>query len=295
MASIRPAIGLFCGHGTGLRCLFSCSARPRPPLRRAVFRGRRFHARLLPPYLSGATAQAREHALLFQRSRGGRRGLQAVPALPAGTRARSRAHRCREPAGRRRHRRYRRARAVQHPSGRARGVAGSERPPFTAGHGIRTRRVADRARADAAAAVRKALARRNPVEPDGDRLRQRLRQRAAVQCLVQIALSLESAGAARHGERGGRLALPIGISSALRVASTARLLALRAIPGVEMADATHYRRTVPIDDTQGWIAVSFGKKTMRSTWSSRRRWRRSSARSLPGSSGCSIWARCPMR
>ena len=34
----------------------------------------------------------------------------------------------------------------------------------------------------------------------------------------------------------------------------------RAIPGVEMADATHYRRTVSIDYTQGWIAVSLGKK-----------------------------------
>jgi AraC family transcriptional regulator of adaptative response / DNA-3-methyladenine glycosylase II len=37
-------------------------------------------------------------------------------------------------------------------------------------------------------------------------------------------------------------------------------LRLRAIPGVESADATHYRRTVSIDDTQGWIAVSLGKK-----------------------------------
>jgi AraC family transcriptional regulator of adaptative response / DNA-3-methyladenine glycosylase II len=37
-------------------------------------------------------------------------------------------------------------------------------------------------------------------------------------------------------------------------------LGRRAIPGVEMADATHYRRTVSIDHTQGWIAVSLGKK-----------------------------------
>jgi AraC family transcriptional regulator, regulatory protein of adaptative response / DNA-3-methyladenine glycosylase II len=37
-------------------------------------------------------------------------------------------------------------------------------------------------------------------------------------------------------------------------------LRLRAIPGVEMADATHYRRTVSIDDAQGWIAISLGKK-----------------------------------
>ena len=34
----------------------------------------------------------------------------------------------------------------------------------------------------------------------------------------------------------------------------------RAIPGVEMADATHYRRTVSIDAHQGWIAVSPGRK-----------------------------------
>ncbi len=37
-------------------------------------------------------------------------------------------------------------------------------------------------------------------------------------------------------------------------------LRLRAIPGVEMADATHYRRTVAIDSAEGWIAVSRGKK-----------------------------------
>jgi AraC family transcriptional regulator of adaptative response / DNA-3-methyladenine glycosylase II len=33
-------------------------------------------------------------------------------------------------------------------------------------------------------------------------------------------------------------------------------LRLRAIPGVEMADDTHYRRTVAIGAAQGWIAVS---------------------------------------
>jgi AraC family transcriptional regulator of adaptative response / DNA-3-methyladenine glycosylase II len=37
-------------------------------------------------------------------------------------------------------------------------------------------------------------------------------------------------------------------------------LRLRAIPGVEMADATHYRRTIAIDEHHGWIAVSRGKK-----------------------------------
>ena len=33
----------------------------------------------------------------------------------------------------------------------------------------------------------------------------------------------------------------------------------RAVPGVESADATHYRRTVEIDSHQGWIAVSLAK------------------------------------
>jgi AraC family transcriptional regulator, regulatory protein of adaptative response / DNA-3-methyladenine glycosylase II len=37
-------------------------------------------------------------------------------------------------------------------------------------------------------------------------------------------------------------------------------LGRRAIPGVEMADTTHYRRTVSIEGHQGWIAVSLGKK-----------------------------------
>jgi AraC family transcriptional regulator of adaptative response / DNA-3-methyladenine glycosylase II len=37
-------------------------------------------------------------------------------------------------------------------------------------------------------------------------------------------------------------------------------LRLRAIPGVERVDTTHYRRTVSIDDAQGWIAVSLSKK-----------------------------------
>jgi AraC family transcriptional regulator of adaptative response / DNA-3-methyladenine glycosylase II len=36
-------------------------------------------------------------------------------------------------------------------------------------------------------------------------------------------------------------------------------LRLRAIPGVEMADATHYRRTVAIGSAKGWIAVSMHK------------------------------------
>ena len=36
-------------------------------------------------------------------------------------------------------------------------------------------------------------------------------------------------------------------------------LRLRAIPGVEFVDGTYYRRTVAIDEHQGWIAVSLAK------------------------------------
>ena len=36
-------------------------------------------------------------------------------------------------------------------------------------------------------------------------------------------------------------------------------LRMRAIPGVEMTDATHYRRTVSIGQSTGWIAVSMHK------------------------------------
>jgi AraC family transcriptional regulator, regulatory protein of adaptative response / DNA-3-methyladenine glycosylase II len=42
--------------------------------------------------------------------------------------------------------------------------------------------------------------------------------------------------------------------------SLLEFLRLRAIPGIEMADATHYRRTVSIEQHDGWIAVSRGKK-----------------------------------
>src|SRR5271156_3493090 len=39
-------------------------------------------------------------------------------------------------------------------------------------------------------------------------------------------------------------------------------LRLRAIPGVEWVDETHYRRTVAFDEIQGWIAVSLAKSGM---------------------------------
>jgi AraC family transcriptional regulator of adaptative response / DNA-3-methyladenine glycosylase II len=39
-------------------------------------------------------------------------------------------------------------------------------------------------------------------------------------------------------------------------------LRLRAIPGVEWVDATHYRRTVAFDQVEGWIAVSLARSGM---------------------------------
>src|SRR5271163_1713862 len=39
-------------------------------------------------------------------------------------------------------------------------------------------------------------------------------------------------------------------------------LRLRAIPGVEWVDGTHYRRTMAIGETQGWIAVSLAKSAI---------------------------------
>jgi AraC family transcriptional regulator of adaptative response / DNA-3-methyladenine glycosylase II len=48
-------------------------------------------------------------------------------------------------------------------------------------------------------------------------------------------------------------------------------LRLRAIPGVEMVDATHYRRSVAIDGRQGWIGVSLVQKKSSREKSGRRK------------------------
>ena len=110
----------------------------------------------------------------------------------------------------------------------------------------------------------KRLLRRNPLEPDRHRFCQRLRQRAPLQCLVQIALWLESARGARQIDRHGYPAcVNLNFRPPLAWNSMLVYLRLRAIPGVEMADATHYRRTVAVGAAKGWIAVSMHKKRQR--------------------------------
>ena len=249
------------------------------------------------PICPARPPEALQHAVLFERGGRGRRRIQALPALPAGTRAGPCIRRCRQPAGRRGDRRHRRARALQRQGRRTGGVVGGERPAPAPRDRIRTRRVADRTRPDAAVAVGKAPARRNQLEPDGDRLRQRLRQRAALQCTVQITLWFESAGAARHSGCRGGVALSIGISPAVRVAQLVGLSAAARHPGRRDGGC---RRTIDarssIDEHQGWIAVSLGKKTQRAE-------RRDLALAgaghrrghSTGEAACSIWVPCPMR
>jgi AraC family transcriptional regulator, regulatory protein of adaptative response / DNA-3-methyladenine glycosylase II len=71
-------------------------------------------------------------------------------------------------------------------------------------------------------------------------------------------LSPRSLRGTAHGAEGLHCQLEFRPPFAWR--SLLDYLRLRAIPGVEMADATHYRRTVAIDEHHGWIAVSLGKK-----------------------------------
>ncbi len=59
----------------------------------------------------------------------------------------------------------------------------------------------------------------------------------------------------RH-ERARGLRCQLDFRPPLAWQSLLTYLRLRSIPGVEWVDATHYRRTVAINDVQGWIAVS---------------------------------------
>jgi AraC family transcriptional regulator of adaptative response / DNA-3-methyladenine glycosylase II len=59
-----------------------------------------------------------------------------------------------------------------------------------------------------------------------------------------------------HADPAGGLRCQLEFRPPLAWEKLLAYLRLRAIPGVESVDATHYRRTVAIDDHQGWIAVS---------------------------------------
>jgi AraC family transcriptional regulator, regulatory protein of adaptative response / DNA-3-methyladenine glycosylase II len=61
------------------------------------------------------------------------------------------------------------------------------------------------------------------------------------------------------GTAAGALRCQLDFRPPLAWDSLLAYLRLRAIPGVEAVDAAHYRRTVAIDDTHGWIAVSLAK------------------------------------
>ncbi|GAC1302887.1 MAG: DNA-3-methyladenine glycosylase 2 [Steroidobacteraceae bacterium] len=58
------------------------------------------------------------------------------------------------------------------------------------------------------------------------------------------------------GPASGGLMCQLDYRPPLAWESLLSYLRLRAIPGVEAADASHYRRTVSIDDHHGWISVS---------------------------------------
>jgi len=59
-----------------------------------------------------------------------------------------------------------------------------------------------------------------------------------------------------HADPAGGLRCQLEFRPPLAWENLLAYLRLRAIPGVESVDATHYRRTVAIDEHQGWIAVS---------------------------------------
>jgi AraC family transcriptional regulator of adaptative response / DNA-3-methyladenine glycosylase II len=81
--------------------------------------------------------------------------------------------------------------------------------------------------------------------------------------------SVDAAAQSRYGLSPRSLRGPVDAARGLRCQLDFRpplawnsllgYLRLRAIPGVEFVDGTHYRRTAAIDDHQGWIAVSLAK------------------------------------
>ena len=118
----------------------------------------------------------------------------------------------------------------------------------------------------------KRLLERDLAQADRDRIRFRVRQRAPIQRAVQIALWLESAQSAPPRRCGlGPCVCQLDFRPPLAWESLLAYLRLRAIPGVEWVDGTHYRRTVAIGEHRGWIAVSLAASRQRSKSRSRRR------------------------
>jgi len=63
-----------------------------------------------------------------------------------------------------------------------------------------------------------------------------------------------------HGEPVAGLSCRLEFRPPLAFEILLAYLRLRAIPGVESVDATHYRRTVRLQQHQGWIAVSLDRR-----------------------------------
>ena len=103
----------------------------------------------------------------------------------------------------------------------------------------------------------KRLLARDLAQADRHRVRFRIRQRAAIQRAVQIALWIESAQHPPH-RRCRREVSSASSTSARRSRGRAcsPTCGCAPFPGVESVDATHYRRTVAIGEHRGFIAVS---------------------------------------
>ena len=166
-----------------------------------VFVGVHLDRHLLPADLPDAPAQVRELPLLRLGRRCAGGGLPALPALPAGDRARprllARHGQHGEPgAGADRRRRTRRRALRRRGLGRA---TGRRRSAVAATVPAPSRRLADRRRTDAPRAVRQAAAARHAPADDGSGAGLGLQQRAPLQ--RDLPQPLSPAAQRTHGER----------------------------------------------------------------------------------------------
>ena len=192
-------------------------------VRRALLHRRHVHARLLPPDLSRAGAERREHPLFRQRRGCGSGGVSAVSALPAGIFTRH--------AGVARHIGRRVARLASHRRGRARWrrrriarrEARRHRQAPAAAVPAARRRDAARRGAHAPRALRQEAARRDHVA-DGRRRRGRgFWQRAALQQPDAPDIRAHADHAAAAGPPAGGRRSRRGVSRAAHLPSAVRL------------------------------------------------------------------------